>query len=982
MFPRKLRHPPPETVSPVSDIRTAIENAVLRRFQEALAEANLGQMRRAVWRIGELSIKSAVPDLIELIPAEDELMNYCTAWALGRCGDSQAFAALNRLNAQTNSEAVKRIVLESLLAAGSDDQRRELIAALVQELPEAVREALSADDSNQLAAAAAGTVFRGGQKSIELLEDLYRLAAVNPCARQFILSALSEIPLKPGYFKAIRHIYKAAEFRLDAEVVGLLALRFEIEKPQFYLASGSSHAPLPNTWKYVRLSDEVTKLDSRLAYSSRTRDYFRKRVWRMLRRMGSAADDQYVSMATSILLSFTDEHAAAAKKTQRTRWERDADGRWQPVTEPMKVYGPFGGYIAFNHILHTNSPRYELAASGVAWLTVGEEPTESPPALFDADPPPREEAFPELWDRQPEALWRLVTNSRCELVHRFATRALFDNTDFCKQLTTDQIRKLLSQSYAVTIELGLALARRRYDPSNPDFELIESLLAAELDRARQIARQWIEDRPEMLLDAAGLMTHILTSVYADVRQWGLTLIDRIGFSDIQIEGLIARIVVFLMGLDEPDDVSTPLIEDVSAVLLGIWAAYCGRLDISIIEDLLKHPLAALQILAGKLLLQHETPPAELPPGLISYLIEADLPALRGIGVQLLAGLPAELLLRQADLIFTFCTSEDRDVRRAAQPLVKRLAGSDVAFGRDLFDHLLPIVFRKAPSPEFREDLVALLSDALEKYALELDTNTIWRLLQARAWGARELGAHLLTRVEPQALSVRQWAQLGNHALLAVRQWTWRIYTECRTDVASNMTDGLRLLDSDWDDTRDFAINFFRDNFDASHWSPLLIVSLCDSIRGDVQRFGRELVATYFDEAHGVEYLLKLSQHPSINVQLFASNFLEDYARDDLKRIEQLTPYFTTVLSQVNCGRVAKARVFKFLHRMALKSAEAAALVAPICNRISATVAIGDRGTCVRILRDITRRYPQVETLLEPIPVPLRPVKTLEADHAV
>jgi hypothetical protein len=967
------------------DRRDQIESAILARFQAALRSGESKKLRRAVWRIGELAIKGAVPDLMGLISSKDDLLNYCLAWSLGRCGDARAHDVLKHMVAGTGAEAVKRIALEAILATASAADGRDLMDGIRQQLPQPVRAALAAEDSNQLTEAAASAVFEGGPQGMDLLTALYQISPATPCARHFMLSALSKIPFEPGHFKAIRHIYKIAEFRCDAEVIGLLALRFETEKACFHLAGGGRYAMLPGTWKYVKVKAEVAKSNSRLAYSNRTRDYFRRRVWRMLRRMGNCADEGYVAMAVGVLLPFTDAHAATSRKATRYNWERGTDGRWRSVPAAIREYGPYAGYIAFNHILHAHHPNYRLSPNGLSWLTItppSPEETGHSSSTARADAPPRYEAFPELWDRRPEALWQLLTESRCEPVHHFAARALRDNPDFCQQLSTEQIQELLSRPYAVTILLGLSFAEGRYDPANPDLDLIQALLAANLDTARQVGRQWIEDRPEILVQAAGLMSAILTCDHADVRQWGHTLIEQTAFEDAYVETVIARLVAFLLGLDDQADHQAPVVEEIGAVMLGTWANSCCRMDLQIMVDLLQHPSAAVQILAGRLLLQHHTPPAQLPPGLIPSLIDAGSPALRGIGVQLFSGLPTQMLLRHPELIYTFCTAEDGEVRRAALPLVKRLAENDAAFGRDLFERLFPSIFRKAPSPEFRRDLVALLSDSLARQALDLDPGTIWRLLKARARGAGQLGAHLLVRVEPQVFSIRQWAFLGSHALLSVRQWCWQVFREHPADIASNMSDGLRLLDSDWEDTRDFAIDYFRTGFDASHWAPSHLVSICDSIREDVQRFGRELITTFFEDQHGVEYLLKLSQHPSTNVQLFASNFLEDYAHDNLERIEALTPYFLTVLSRVNCGRVAKARIFRFLHNEALASVEAAALVAPICNRLSATIAIGDRGRCVQILLDISRRYPQVSTRLARIPASRRSINTVEVEHAI
>jgi hypothetical protein len=67
-----------------------------------------------------------------------------------------------------------------------------------------------------------------------------------------------------------------------------------------------------------------------------------------------------------------------------------------------------------------------------------------------------------------------------------------------------------------------------------------------------------------------------------------------------------------------------------------------------------------------------------------------------------------------------------------------------------------------------------------------------------------------------------------------------------------------------------------------------------------------------------------------------------------------------VLSQVNRAGVAKARVFAFLRREALRDEQTARLVARLAIRQSATVAIADKAACLQILRDIRRAYPHLE----------------------
>ncbi len=109
------------------------------------------------------------------------------------------------------------------------------------------------------------------------------------------------------------------------------------------------------------------------------------------------------------------------------------------------------------------------------------------------------------------------------------------------------------------------------------------------------------------------------------------------------------------------------------------------------------------------------------------------------------------------------------------------------------------------------------------------------------------------------------------------------------------------------------------------------------------------------------------------MQVFATNYLESYAADNADRLRELVPYFVTVLCQVNRGRVAKGRIFKFLDKEAQKSEEAARIVAEILTRQSVTVAIGDKATAVEMMVRIRRRFPGIE-----LPIQVKPVSEVRS----
>jgi hypothetical protein len=190
---------------------------------------------------------------------------------------------------------------------------------------------------------------------------------------------------------------------------------------------------------------------------------------------------------------------------------------------------------------------------------------------------------------------------------------------------------------------------------------------------------------------------------------------------------------------------------------------------------------------------------------------------------------------------------------------------------------------------------------------------------------------------------------------------------------------IKILDAKWDDSRAFAFDYFRTRLEPGDWPPDVLIAVADSVRADVQAFGREMITRCFREEHGQEYLRRLSEHPSADVQLFATNYLEQYAAGSLERLRELTPYFLGVLSRVNRGRVAKARVFRFLTDEADKSPEAATLVAELMTRQSLTMAIGDKAASIVAMVKVREHFGDIDM---PIAIKQPPVRTKEARSGV
>jgi len=235
---------------------------------------------------------------------------------------------------------------------------------------------------------------------------------------------------------------------------------------------------------------------------------------------------------------------------------------------------------------------------------------------------------------------------------------------------------------------------------------------------------------------------------------------------------------------------------------------------------------------------------------------------------------------------------------------------------------------------------------------------------------------------PEDVSTGQVARLGDHARSDAREACWRLDEASVPRVKGELSDALTILEAEWEDTRQFAFRFADERLDGDDLTAEVLVSVVDSVRLDVQAFGKQMIEKFFGPADGVTYVVKLSQHPAPNVERFVTQYLDAHAGGDIERLGTLKPYFKRVLGRVNRGRVAKDEVLRFLEAQAMESREAAELVADVLTFASATVAIGDKARMAEILLTVQRAYPGVTVPIEVVPVEVRQGKRRRTSDAV
>ena len=937
--------------------------AVIERLTELDGDWHLN---RVIWRAGELRMREAAPRVIDRIGKGGDLQDYCIAWALGRCGDTKSVSALGTLQTDPRrSPAVRRIAAEALRQVAGGTARAAIVQQALDTIPANPRPPIegspSADPRPSLrslaqngpaaafAAAFDELILGGAPGDLALIESLYLID--NEHVRTTVLRLARAWALEPPFFRHLRHLFKAAEYREDAELFGLLAHRFELSPSKYRSREGF----ITVNGKWLRLKDESAKPDTTIAFSSATRDYMRRRVWRTLRRMGERGDEGFVKMAVGVLLPFTDADAGRV---------RSASYGWGTSAHEVQ-WDTLARYFALNHILYENSPRYQCLRPALIWRC------KDGYKVGDPAPATREEAFPELWNKVPVGLLHLLADSRCGAVHEFAARALRDNAAFCASLDLEVVILLLEKPYEVTARLGFDLGKGRYDPAAPHLGLLTALATCAVEEARRMAHRWIDEGRHTFAAEAELVARLAFSRYADARQCARLLLCTATIAGPARQALIVRLIARLLGLAAGGEESAAMARDVGDTMLRAFAPELRTLGLEVVNDLLAHPLREVQDFGAQILLAHATRPQDLPEDLLAAVMNAPFESVRGMGMRLFGELPDATLIERQQLLVALTVSALADVRDAVRPVIRRLAGAHPDFASDLSVLLIAHLLRKERHEGVHSALLRLLKEDLVAALSFVPKATVQRLLKAKSSAAQELGGILLPSIGAADLEIAEIARFASHEILSVRRAAWKLYEDNVPRLKADMTAAVRILDAKWDDSRAFAFTFFREHFSGDDFTPTVLVGVCDSVREDVQRFGRDLVTRYFQEEAGQEYLLKLSEHPSVNLQLFTTNYLARYAAGNVDRLRELEPFFVGVLSRVNKARVAKRRIIDFLRAEAVKSEDAAQIVARILGRQSATIAIGDKAATIEAMLTIREAYPAVELPLVVKPVAVR-----------
>jgi predicted DNA-binding WGR domain protein len=926
------------------------------------------RLSRVIWRAGELRLPDALPHLAAILhhpaPENPAMTRYCTLWAIARCATvadevqkTAVSTALRALLAARPDALNDGLLCFACAAVFPDAERAALREKLIQKLPPSFQHDVRQNQGERLCQTLQDYAENRPKSHFSFVETLYALAADQPSIRPALLWFARNAPFKPGFFNTLRHLFKMAEMRADAGLFGILSQRFVLETAAFSARPAGQNLPihLDGKWEVLDPQTELAKPDSRLAFSDKTRQWFIRRSLQTLLATLEHEDDTYVKMAAGILLAFDDARHTSREGSETRYFYNAKTERWD---DKKTIYPAYGEFTAFFYILNGENRHYTLQKNETRW-GISENNHKK---QRQEKTPQCHEPHAERWDACPQAYVHLLAESKSALVQAFALRR-FEAHPRREELTarfdTLLIIKILNNPHLPSALFALRLAEARFEPQNPDRELILSMLESPHQPVCQKGHEWLQaDLAAFSGDTNfifRLLTHREVIVRIQARQ-SMPLIAAM-LTEAQQQALVGRILSYLLSLEgdaaRPAPGDTPQINELIKNLRSWAEGHLLQLSPELLTQLLIHPLEANARLGAQLIAQRPYAPEALPDSTFQTLLEAKSETIRAFGTAILEKIPAVLLVPRLDLLTALLAGKYPDLRESVRAALLKVIASAPVYGEQVLGRSLRILLNKESFEGLHLEIQDFTMVQLAEFLPKIERKTIFRLLNSDHVAANNLAALLIERfVEAESLSVRNIVRFGDHEVAAVRQICRRMFVENAARMRYEREDALRLLESEWDDTRAFAFDYFRREYSERDWTPERMIGICDSVRPDVQALGRELVGRYLRDEDGPESLLRLAQHPKPEMQAFAAQYLEKYAADNPERLDQLKPYCITVLTQVNKNRKAKNKIFDFLEREAKKSAQAARIVSAIVDHVSLTTVAADKERCIALSVDL------------------------------
>jgi len=537
--------------------------------------------------------------------------------------------------------------------------------------------------------------------------------------------------------------------------------------------------------------------------------------------------------------------------------------------------------------------------------------------------------------------------------------------------------------YDEVLDFSLDLIRRKYNPQKPNKGLINAMISTNNEKAINLALELIDKNSEPFIKDVSFIKTIINSSNESVHTWIRQNIKEDNLTEAELDEIVDAAIAHMllekeveakevMEADQEETTEEGAIKSLpSETLVLIFPQHLKQTEPDKIISLINHELFSVQLFGAKLINLNDRKPEEWPESIIIGLLTSAHAQIREEGMKLFSKLTDEQLQGKADLITSLATSEHADLRQQARPIIARVAPQNKAFAESLLLGLYDALLDDHKDEDLAPDVYATIEEHLMP-ALPVLEKELDEMLRSDKREVQMLTYHLINdHLDLNTWKVEDVARLGKQEMKKLRVMATSFYTEHVDKIKYEKLEAITILDTDWSETREKSKEFFDTHFTEKEWDPELIITLCDSIRPEIQEYGTQILGQYFKDENGIQYLEALSEHPDPHIQLYTTNYLDRYAFNNMDMLNKLKPYFERILSTINTRRVAKMRAFRFIAKQAQEGEEYAKYVIGILNELIGTIVVRENENYVFLLHELHQKYPSLDIKIETVPLEIR-----------
>ena len=306
-----------------------------------------------------------------------------------------------------------------------------------------------------------------------------------------------------------------------------------------------------------------------------------------------------------------------------------------------------------------------------------------------------------------------------------------------------------------------------------------------------------------------------------------------------------------------------------------------------------------------------------------------------------------------------------DNRELSLELISLLSKKDINLKKDFLSLLISILITAEKIEGLHSIIIKTLKDNFSKELKNLPAEEIFTILNSPSKTVQDLGGWLLMegQIEPADLESHVITGFATHEVMTIRKAGRKMMEDTKERWKDEMFRVLSLLESNWDDTRDFAFKFLEDNYSLEDFTPGIILNLCDSINKTVQDFGKKMLSRHITSGRDFDFV-KLTEHPDMNIQDFVLDLVIEKLPLEVEKVKKVIPYFRRILFHVNRGRKMKDRVLIYLEKIGLSHAFIAAEITGLLEDYSGVMTQGDFSACLVIMSKFKEKYPYIKCPVE------------------